>query len=137
MIPQGRLIYSGTCGSGGFTMRNMRTHGLAWITGGGTGIGRALALRLAAHGWKVVISGRRPEPLADTAAAGPAGAIHAWPLDVTDLPAVRRAVPAIEAAHGPIALAVLNAGMYQSVKLDSFRGETFAAHMQVNYLGVV
>lgn len=110
--------------------------GLAWITGGGTGIGHALARRLAAHGWKVVISGRRQEPLKDAAAEYP-GAIFPWPLDVSDLPAVRQAVGGIEAQHGPIALAVLNAGMYQPVKLDSFKGEIFAAHMQVNFLGVV
>jgi NAD(P)-dependent dehydrogenase (short-subunit alcohol dehydrogenase family) len=109
---------------------------LAWITGGGTGIGRTLALKLAADGWQVVVSGRRPEPLAETAAHAPQ-AVHPWPLDVGDLAAVRKAVPAIEAAHGPIALAVLNAGIYRPVKLDTFKGETFAAHMQVNFLGVV
>jgi NAD(P)-dependent dehydrogenase (short-subunit alcohol dehydrogenase family) len=116
----------------------MQTTGqrLAWITGGGTGIGRALAHRLAAHGWQVVVSGRRVEPLAETAAAAP-GRIHTWPLDVTDLDAVRRAVPAIEEKHGPIALAVLNAGMYQPVKLDSFKAELMAEHMRVNYQGVV
>ncbi|MGE5625045.1 MAG: SDR family NAD(P)-dependent oxidoreductase [Bacillota bacterium] len=115
-------------------MENKR--GLAWITGGGTGIGRALALRLASHGWSVVVSGRRREPLEETAAQAP-GRIHTWPLDVTDLEAVRRAVPAIEAAHGPIALAVLNAGMYEGVKLDGFKAPVFEAHMRVNYLGVV
>ena len=109
---------------------------LAWITGGGTGIGRALALSLARDGWQVVVSGRRPGLLAETTAAG-AGRVHAWPLDVADISAVRRAVPAIEAEHGPIALAVLNAGMYSGVKLDSFKAETFAEHMRVNYQGVV
>lgn len=117
-------------------MRNMQTPGLAWITGGGTGIGRALALRLAADGWQVVVSGRRPEPLQETSSRAP-GAVHPWPLDVTDLPAVRRAVTEIEAKHGPIALAVLNAGMYQAVKLDSFKAELMAEHMKVNYQGVV
>jgi len=109
---------------------------LAWITGGGTGIGRALALQLVADGWQVVVSGRRVEPLAETASEA-AGRIHAWPLDVTDLFAVRAAVPAIETKHGPITLAVLNAGMFKSVKLDSFKAETFAAHVAVNYQGVV
>ena len=116
----------------------METRGerLAWITGGGTGIGRALAQRLAAHGWNVVVSGRRSEPLSETAARAP-GRIHAWPLDVTDVVAVRHAVAGIEADHGPIALAVLNAGMYQAVKLDNFQAGIFDAHMQVNYMGVV
>jgi NAD(P)-dependent dehydrogenase (short-subunit alcohol dehydrogenase family) len=117
-------------------MRSMQTHGLAWITGGGTGIGRALALRLAADGWQVVVSGRRPEPLAETAGNSP-GTIHTCPLDVTDVAAVRRAVTDIEAKHGPITLAVLNAGMYQAVKLDNFKAELMAEHMKVNYQGVV
>ena len=116
-------------------MRHMSIR-LAWITGGGTGIGRALALKLAADGWQVVVSGRRPEPLLETSAQAP-GVIHAWPLDVTDLAAVRRAVTDIESKHGPIGLAVLNAGMYQAVKLDSFNAELMAEHMRVNYQGVV
>lgn len=109
---------------------------LAWITGGGTGIGRALALRLVRAGWQVVVSGRRLTPLEETAAMAP-GSLHAWPLDVTDTGAVRQAVQHIEARHGPIELAVLNAGMYEAIKRDNFRAETFAAHMQVNYLGAV
>ncbi|HSN16701.1 MAG TPA: SDR family NAD(P)-dependent oxidoreductase [Gammaproteobacteria bacterium] len=109
---------------------------IAWITGGGTGIGHALARRLANQGWKVVISGRRRDPLERAAAEFPE-AIFPWPLDVADLPAVRQAVAGIEATYGPIALAVLNAGIYQAVKLDSFKGEIFATHMQVNFLGAV
>ena len=109
---------------------------LAWITGGGTGIGRALALRLAEHGWTVVVSGRRLEPLQETAARAPAR-IHAWPLDVTDVAAAKVAVAGIESAHGPIRLAVLNAGLYQAVKLDNFQAKVFEDHMRVNYLGVV
>jgi NAD(P)-dependent dehydrogenase (short-subunit alcohol dehydrogenase family) len=136
MIPQGLAYLGALRRPARFTMRNMDTRGLAWITGGGTGIGRALALALAADGWQVVVSGRRPEPLQETAAQAP-GAVHAWPLDVTDLAAVRRAVPDIEAKHGPITLAVLNAGMYQAVKLDSFKAELMAEHMRVNYQGVV
>jgi len=116
-------------------MENTRAK-LAWITGGGTGIGRALAMRLAKQGWTVVVSGRRPEPLQETASQAP-DRIHARPLDVTSLAAVRQAVAAIEQAHGPIALAVLNAGMYESVKLDTFKAEVFDRHMRVNYLGVV
>jgi NAD(P)-dependent dehydrogenase (short-subunit alcohol dehydrogenase family) len=136
MIPQQALHMDGQEGAGHLTMRSMQTRGLAWITGGGTGIGRALAVRLAADGWQVVVSGRRVEPLTETSTQAPE-AIHAWPLDVTDLAAVRRAVTEIEARHGPITLAVLNAGIYAPVKLDTFKGETFAAHMQVNFLGAV
>jgi NAD(P)-dependent dehydrogenase (short-subunit alcohol dehydrogenase family) len=40
---------------------------VAWITGGGTGLGRAMALRFAALGAKVAVSGRREEPLREVA----------------------------------------------------------------------
>jgi NAD(P)-dependent dehydrogenase (short-subunit alcohol dehydrogenase family) len=109
---------------------------VAWITGGGTGIGRTLALRLAAAGWTVAISGRRPGPLAETSGQDP-GHLHAYPLDVADLQAVRAAARRIETELGPITLAVLNAGIGQFVKLAEFDAEISARHMQINYLGTV
>lgn len=113
--------------------------GTAWITGGGSGIGRALALRLARAGWQVVVSGRRPEPLQETAqaAAGLAGVIHVCPLDVTDAAACQAAVAHIQEDRGPLALAVLNAGMHASMKKGTFDPAVPARNMQVNYLGVV
>lgn len=39
----------------------------AVVSGRGTGIGRAIALRFAADGWRVAVLGRRPEPLEDLA----------------------------------------------------------------------
>lgn len=110
---------------------------VAWITGGGSGIGRALALRLAAHGWMVAISGRRPGALQEVAAAAPAGAVHAFPLDVTDAAANRATVAAVEAALGPIDLAVLNAGLFVPFRAKEFSVEPFDTTTRVNYLGVV
>jgi 3-oxoacyl-[acyl-carrier protein] reductase len=53
------------------------------VTGGGTGIGRAIAARFAADGEAVVVTGRRPGPLAEAAAAlGPA--VRAVPFDAAD-----------------------------------------------------
>ncbi len=109
---------------------------LAWITGGGSGIGRALALRLARAGWTVAVSGRRPEALQETLRLASAN-VHAYPLDVTDLDAVRATAAHIESELGVPHLAVFNAGMGEFVKLDNLRAESFAAHMQVNYLGAV
>ena len=54
----------------------------AAVTGGGSGIGRAIALRLAAEGAEVTAIGRRAAPLRETAAALPGG--RALPCDVTD-----------------------------------------------------
>lgn len=116
---------------------NDRQDRIAWITGGGTGIGRELALRLAAHGWTVAISGRRREMLDEVAAAGAGGRIHAFPLDVTDAAANRECARAVEARFGAIDLAFLNAGMYRPFKASEFSSEPFDEITAVNYLGVV
>jgi len=112
------------------------TASIAWITGGGSGIGQALALRLVREGWTVAISGRRLEALQETTQLA-AGDAHAYPLDVSDLEAMRRTAARIESELGSIDLVVLNAGFGRFVKLDNLRAETFASHMRVNYLGVV
>ncbi|MGA9852906.1 MAG: SDR family NAD(P)-dependent oxidoreductase [Gammaproteobacteria bacterium] len=109
---------------------------VAWITGGGSGIGRALALRLVRAGWTVAVSGRRLEALEETAKLA-AGKTHAYPLDVTDLDTMRNTAKRIESELGHLQLAVFSAGLGEFVKPDSLRAETFATHMQVNYLGVV
>ena len=115
---------------------NTAAQRVAWITGGGSGIGRALALRLARDGWNVAVSGRRREMLEETARLA-GGQVHAFPLDVTDLAAVHQAVTRIEQQLGPIQLAVLNAGLGRFLKLDELQAEILAEHMRVNYLGAV
>jgi NAD(P)-dependent dehydrogenase (short-subunit alcohol dehydrogenase family) len=105
--------------------------GNAWITGGGTGLGRALALALARDGWRVAISGRRPEPLAATAAElGDApGRIEPFPADVTDPAALAATVAAIEHAFGPLDLVVANAAVWSA--FDARRFDLAAQQQQV------
>ena len=113
-----------------------QTQNVAWITGGGSGIGRALALRLARAGWSVAGSGRRLEMLEETVRLAGAN-VRAYPLDVAEIKAVRQTAVRIEAELGLITLAVFSAGIGQIVKLDSFEPEIFAEHMRTNYLGTV
>lgn len=108
--------------------------GLAWVTGASSGIGEHVALALAAEGWTVLASARRAESLAEIAnrAPGP-GRIIPVPLDVTDADGVKAAL----AAHGPVVLAVLNAGTYQPDQAKDLDPAQFARTIDVNLMGVV
>ena len=83
---------------------------IAWITGGGTGIGLGGAQELAKNGWTVVISGRRKEVL-DEAAATVKGGAQVMPLDVGNAADVEKVAKAILAKHGRIDLLVNSAGL--------------------------
>jgi NAD(P)-dependent dehydrogenase (short-subunit alcohol dehydrogenase family) len=81
------------------------------VTGGGTGLGRSMALRMAGLGAKVAVLGRRPDPLQETARAirDQGGVAAAVPCDVRDPEAVARAVDAVEKELGPVNQLVNNA----------------------------
>lgn len=86
---------------------------VAWITGGGSGIGLAGAQELAKEGWTVVISGRRKDVL-DEAVAGivkAGGSAEAIALDVGNAVDCEKAAQAIVAKHGRIDLLVNSAGL--------------------------
>lgn len=109
---------------------------LVWITGASSGIGEALARRLARDGRTVAVSARNADALAGLARDGD-GRIHAFPLDVTDAAACAAALDAIEAAHGPIDLAVLNAGTHRPTPLRDFTVEAVRGLVETNLMGVV
>jgi 3-oxoacyl-[acyl-carrier protein] reductase len=76
------------------------------VTGGGTGIGRAIAAAFAGGGDRVVITGRRPEPLAQTAAALGEG-VRAVVFDASDPVQIERALGDLPAS---VDVLVNNAG---------------------------
>ncbi|HSV39929.1 MAG TPA: SDR family oxidoreductase [Nocardioidaceae bacterium] len=85
---------------------------VALVTGGGTGIGRATALDLAKRGAAVVVTGRRPEPLAevrDTIRAFGGRAV-ALPADLREDDEVMRVVDGALGAYGSVDILVNNAG---------------------------
>jgi len=86
---------------------------VAWVTGGGSGIGQAGAVELARSGATVVVSGRRESALAETEAlikqAG--GSVEAQAVDITDRDAVARAAAVILARHGRVDILVNCAGV--------------------------
>jgi len=81
----------------------------ALVTGGGTGIGLAIAQVLTGAGAQVTITGRRADVL-ETAVGATTG-LHAQVMDVTDETSVANAVAATVADHGKIDICVANAGI--------------------------
>lgn len=85
---------------------------VALVTGGGTGIGQGAAIALAAEGAKVMVLGRRPEPLNETVTliekAG--GEALACPTDVTDVDQIKQAVELLKERWGRADILVNNAG---------------------------
>ncbi|MDK1372930.1 MULTISPECIES: SDR family NAD(P)-dependent oxidoreductase [unclassified Sinorhizobium] len=113
-------------------------HGLVWITGASSGIGRAVALRLVEEGYSVVVTARSHERLValQHEASGP-GRIVVLDGDVTDPRDMERLLAAIEYDHGRVALAVLNAGVAIPVRGDDLGREAFDKSFAVNLHGVV
>src|SRR5258705_13640917 len=86
---------------------------VAWVTGGGSGIGESGAEFLAADGWIVVVSGRRRQELdrGVAAIAKKGGKAEAITLDVSKKDEVNKAAEQILASHGRIDLLVNSAGI--------------------------
>jgi NAD(P)-dependent dehydrogenase (short-subunit alcohol dehydrogenase family) len=81
----------------------------ALVTGGGSGVGKGVALALAGEGVDVTICGRREAALAETAQKS--DRIHPLVADVTDEAAMAALHERAEAARGPLDIIVANAGM--------------------------
>jgi len=90
----------------------MVKNGIALVTGGGSGIGRAATLALLADGWTVVVTGRHKEKLEETASQAGEAAARCTPLaaDVTHPAAVESLFAGIRERHGRLDLVFNNAG---------------------------
>ena len=105
----------------------------ALVTGGATGIGRAISLELANAGMEVTICGRRAEPLEKVAAEHPK--LHAMTADVTDEASVARLYEEAEAARGPFDVVVANAGIASSAPAHKTTLEEWNRILNVNLTG--
>jgi len=105
----------------------------ALVTGGATGIGRAIALALAEAGVEVTICGRRAGPLEAVAARHPR--IHAMTADVTDEASVETLYREAEALRGPIEIVVANAGIASSAPAHRTMLAEWSRIIDVNLTG--
>lgn len=105
----------------------------ALVTGGGSGVGRAIALALAAAGIDVTICGRREAELAKV--AGENDRIYGIAADVTDEAAVAALYEAAQAARGPFDIVVANAGMSGSAPAHKTALNDWQRTLDVNLTG--
>ncbi|MEU9176775.1 SDR family oxidoreductase [Streptomyces sp. NPDC048550] len=111
---------------------------IALVTGAGSGIGRSVALTLAAAGWSVAVAGRRTEPLEETAkAAGAGGDVLCVRADVSDPDDVAALFAAVHEHHGRLDLLFNNAGTFGpgGVALEDLTYEAWRSVVDVNLTG--
>ncbi|OYP17728.1 short-chain dehydrogenase [Streptomyces sp. FBKL.4005] len=111
----------------------------ALVTGAGSGIGRAVALALAAEDAKVVVAGRRPEPLAETVRLieEQGGKALAVPADVSGAAGAEALVRAAVEHFGSLDVAVNNAGVFRGGRpLADLPEEDWHEQLAINVTGV-
>jgi NAD(P)-dependent dehydrogenase (short-subunit alcohol dehydrogenase family) len=101
------------------------------VTGCSSGIGHATAKHLAANGWTVYATARRPETLSDLESAG----CTTMALDVTEEASMREAVGRVEAEHGAVGVLVNNAGYSQSGAVEEVDMDAVRRQFETNVFG--
>ncbi|MEQ8295643.1 MAG: SDR family NAD(P)-dependent oxidoreductase [Nitratireductor sp.] len=105
----------------------------ALVTGGGSGVGKAIALALAEAGIEVTICGRRQQSLDTVAQSNPR--IHGVSADVTDEASVKALYDTAEAARGAFDIVVANAGMSGSAPAHKTTLGDWQRTLDVNLTG--
>jgi citronellol/citronellal dehydrogenase len=108
---------------------------VAIVSGGGSGLGRATALELAALGAQVVVCGRRLEPLEETSAAAEGGRIEARVCDIREEDQVESLVDGVLERHGQIDLLVNNAGGQFLTPAEDITPKGFRTVIRLNVEG--
>jgi citronellol/citronellal dehydrogenase len=105
------------------------------LSGGGSGLGRAAAVELAQLGARVVICGRRPEPLEETVALCAEGRCAAEVCDIREEDQVDALVDSVLERHGKIDVLVNNAGGQYLTPAEDITPKGFRTVMRLNVEG--
>jgi NADP-dependent 3-hydroxy acid dehydrogenase YdfG len=115
-----------------------RSNKVAVVTGAGSGIGKAVAIALAAAGYCVVLAGRRADALQETSSAIGGGAdVLAVPTDVTQPDSVNALVARAVEEFGGVDVLFNNAGInFPGIPFEDLPYEKWAAVVEVNLTGM-
>jgi citronellol/citronellal dehydrogenase len=108
---------------------------VAIVSGGGSGLGRATALELAALGARVLVCGRRQEPLDETAALADGDRVEAHSCDIREDDQVASVVDSVMERHGRIDLLVNNAGGQYMSPAEDITPKGFRTVIRLNVEG--
>ena len=106
-----------------------------WITGGSTGIGRALAIKFSNEGWNVAISARREELLNEL--SNQHENISAFPLDVTDKIKCKEVFNKITSKYTKVDICFFSTGTWNPKKEKDIDVEQIEDVFKVNFFGTV
>jgi NAD(P)-dependent dehydrogenase (short-subunit alcohol dehydrogenase family) len=118
-------------------MKQLFEDKVVWLTGGGSGIGRAVALAFARHGAAVAVSGRRIDRLEEVAGEITAlgGRARALACDVCDEEQVSAAASAVVDAFGRLDVTLANAGFSVAGKVEQLSAAEWRRQLDVNVIG--
>jgi short-subunit dehydrogenase len=106
-----------------------------WITGGSTGIGKALAVKFASKGWNVAVSARRKELLNEL--SDQYENISAFPLDVTDKQKCAEVFDQIKKKYEDIDICFFSTGTWNPKKEKEIDVEQIEEVFKINFFGTV
>ena len=106
-----------------------------WITGGSTGIGKALAIKFASKGWNVAISARRENLLKEISDNNEN--IHGFPLDVTDKSKCKEVFEQIKNKFQDVDICFFSTGTWNPKKEKDIDVEQIEEVFRINFFGTL
>ena len=106
-----------------------------WITGGSTGIGKALAIKFANEGWNVAISARRENLLNEISHENEN--IHGYPLDVTDKTKCKEVFEQIKSKFQNVDICFFSTGTWNPKKEKDIDVEQIEDVFKINFFGTL